>query len=134
MWRRIQLIAAAGIFALALLDIFLKVRAISRWAFAIPVGLAILLIKVYAFPFKGRTLTPEQWADELERHLLPNEGAYDWDKATSMTMADEKLERLRCSLVPDFDRLDNPQKIEQLRRIIESLRRGEIPEEPGIPT
>lgn len=118
MLRRVVLFAVLGLAAANLLYF-------SPWMLALAVGLIVLLFVVAALPFK-RKVTPQQWADELERHLLANEGPYDWDDATSVALADERLEALRCRLVINFDLLDT-QKAEQLRHIIEALRRGEIP-------
>jgi len=122
--RRIVLFAFVGL-AVANLLYF------SRWMFALAVGLTILMLALAAWPSKGREVTPQQWADELEKHLLANEGPWDWDNATSIALADERLEGLRCRLVPHYDRLDTLQKTEELRQIIEVLRRGEVPQAPG---
>lgn len=85
-----------------------------------------LMFLLAAFGGK-RKVTPQAWADDLEKHLLGTEGPFDWDDATSVTLADERLENLRCRLVPDFDTLSTPEKREELRRIIDVLRRGEVP-------
>jgi hypothetical protein len=84
------------------------------------------MLLVAALPIK-RKITPQQWADELEEHLLGTEGSWGWDDATSISLADKRLENLRRRLVPDFDLLDTPEKTDQFRRIIEALRRGEVP-------
>jgi hypothetical protein len=39
-------------------------------------------------------LTPEQFADKLERHLNGTEGAWDWDNLTSIRIRDKRLDRL----------------------------------------
>jgi hypothetical protein len=39
------------------------------WLIVIPVGIIILAMFAAAYPFK-RKVTPKQFADELERHLL----------------------------------------------------------------
>jgi hypothetical protein len=57
-----------------------------------------------------RKTSPQEWAEELERHLLGTEGLYDRDDTTSMTLADPRLERLRSTLIPDFDLLDTPKR------------------------
>ena len=89
---------------------------------------AVVLIAVLNTVFGGRKrkVTPQEWADELERHLLGTEGPWDWDDTTSEPLADPSLEQLRFTL-PDFDLLNTPEKTEEFRRIIEALRRGEIP-------
>jgi hypothetical protein len=83
------------------------------------------MLLIAALPTK-RKITPQAWADELEKHLLGTEGPYDWDDATSVRLADERLENLRCRL-SDFDMLVTTERREELRQIIEALRRGEIP-------
>lgn len=45
----------------------------------------------------------------------------------SVTVADERLEILRQGLSDFFDLLNAPDKREELRSIIEALRRGEVP-------
>jgi len=96
------------------------------WLVAAPAILVGLMLAVAALPIK-RKITPQEWANELEKHLLGTEGPYDWDDATSVTLADERLEHLRSRVLNDFDILDTPEKREELRQIIEALRRGEIP-------
>jgi hypothetical protein len=120
LWRNIVVIAILAAFAGLLMRH-------SPWFSAAPAILFIGLLVVAALPYKGRTITPQEWADELEGHLLGNEGAHDWDDATSIKLADERLERIRGHLIPGFDRLDTPEKVEELRRIVEALRRGEAP-------
>lgn len=74
-----------------------------------------------------RRITPEQFADELERHLLGTEGRWDWDDTTSIAIADERLDRLRGGL-SKFDSLARTKEQEELKAIIAALRRGEFPE------
>ena len=62
----------------------------SRVALAVTVGLAVFLCAVAALPTR-RKVTPQQWARELERHLLGKEGEWEWDDATSISLADERL-------------------------------------------
>lgn len=95
------------------------------WILIAPFVAVLVMLGLAALPFK-RKITPQQWADQLEKHLLGMEGPHDWDDATSVRMADDRMENLRCRLA-DFDLLNTPQKREELRRIIETLRRGEIP-------
>ena len=45
----------------------------------------------------------------------------------SVTVADERLEILPQGLSDFFDLLNTPDKREELRSIIEALRRGEVP-------
>ena len=96
------------------------------WLILIPVGIIILALLVAAVPRK-RKVSPEQFADELERHLLGTEGEWDWDDVTSVAIADERLERIRWEL-PRFDILSQEKDKEDLKTLIAALRRGELPE------
>jgi hypothetical protein len=75
---------------------------------------------------KGK-VSPEQFAEALEKHLLGTEGKWDWDDTTSITLADERLERIRLGLAK-FDLLTHTAVREELEAIIAALRRGEFPE------
>jgi hypothetical protein len=97
----------------------------ARWILIGPFIIGALMVIVAALPIK-RKVTAQQWADELEKHLLGTDGAFGWDDAISVRLADERLENLRARL-PDFDSLGTPEKREEFRGIIEALRRGEIP-------
>ena len=99
----------------------------ARWVVIGPIIVAALVVITAALPIK-RKVTSQQWADELQKHLLDSEEAWDWDDATSVRLADKRLENLRLRLIPKFDLLNTPEKREELRQIIEALRRGEIPE------
>jgi hypothetical protein len=83
------------------------------------------MLVIAALPIK-RNITPEQFADQLERHLLGTDGPWGWDDAISVTLADERLETLRGQLVK-FDRLTSKEQKEELREIVAALRRGEVP-------
>jgi len=96
------------------------------WLILIPVGIIILALLVAAVPRK-RKVSPEQFADELERHLLGTEGEWAWDDVTSIAIADERLERIRWEL-PRFDTLSQEKDKEELKTLIAALRRGELPE------
>jgi hypothetical protein len=74
-----------------------------------------------------RKITPEQFASELEGHLLGTEGPWDWDDTTSIAVADERLERIR-RVLPKFDSLKRTKDRDELKAVIEALRRGEFPE------
>lgn len=95
------------------------------WMLLTPPLLIVAMLLVAAFGRKSK-ITPEAYADKLEKHLLGTEKPHDWDDTTSVTLADERLEILRQGL-PDFDLLNTPEKRDELRRIIEALRRGEVP-------
>ena len=97
------------------------------WLVVVPFGVIVLFLFLAALPFK-RKVTPEQFADELERHLLGTEGKWDWDDTTSIAIADERLERLRWELAKfDSDSLTQEKDKVELRAIIAALRRGELP-------
>jgi hypothetical protein len=67
--------------------------------------------------FMKRKLSPQQYADELERHLLGNEDKWDWDDTTSIAIADERLERIRRGL-SKFDLLTRGKDRDELKAII----------------
>jgi hypothetical protein len=97
------------------------------WLVVVPIGVIVLALFVAALPIK-RKVTPEQFADELERHLLGTEGKWDWDDTTSIAIDDERLERLRWELAKfDSDSLTQEKDKVELRAIIAALRRGELP-------
>ena len=105
----------------------------AMWAFAVPAGLLVLMLVVAALPIP-RKVTPDRFADELERHLLGTEGPWDWDDAISVRIADVRLEQLRLSLGGRFDTLARQEDRNELEAIIAALRRGELPKvtpEPG---
>ena len=95
------------------------------WLVLVPLGIIVLFLFLAALPFK-RKVTPEQFADELERHLLGTEGEWDWDDTTSIAIADARLEQLRSDLAR-FDSLAQEKDRDELRAIIAALRRGELP-------
>jgi hypothetical protein len=95
------------------------------WMLLTPPLLIVAMLLVAALG-PARKITPEHFADRLEKHLLGTEKPHDWDDTTSVTLADERLEILREGLA-DFDLLNTAEKREELRRIIEALRRGEVP-------
>jgi hypothetical protein len=96
------------------------------WLVVIPFAIVVLAFSIAALPSK-RKVTPEQFADELERHLLGTEGKWDWDDTTSVAIADERLERIRCEL-SKFDSLTQEKDKDELKAMIAALRRGELPE------
>jgi hypothetical protein len=97
-------------------------------AFAVPALLLVLMLIVAALPIP-RKVTPDKFADELERHLLGTEGRWDWDDAISVRIADVRLDQLRLSLGERFDTLARQEDRNELEAIIAALRRGEIPED-----
>ena len=92
----------------------------------VPFGIIVLVFLLAALPIKRkRKVTPEEFADELEKHLLGTEGKWDWDDVTSVAIADDRLELIRRGL-PKFDRLSDEKDREELRALIAALRRGEV--------
>jgi hypothetical protein len=98
----------------------------------VPLGIVVLAFFIAALPSK-RKVTPEQFADELEKHLLGTEGKWDWDDATSVRIADPRLEEVRSRLGPNLDSLSAEKDKDELSAIIAALRRGELPEASALP-
>jgi hypothetical protein len=96
----------------------------------IPFGIIVLAFFTAALPGK-RKVTPDQFADELEKHLLGTEGKWDWDDTTSVRIADPRLEEVRLRLGPNLDGLSHERDKNELSAIIAALRRGELPEAPN---
>lgn len=97
------------------------------WLIMVPLGIIAFVLLVAALPSSKREVTPEQFANELERHLLGTEGDWDWDDTTSVTIADERLERIRRGLAK-FDSLEFQKDKDELQALVDALRRGELPE------
>lgn len=97
------------------------------WLVVVPVGIIVLALFIAALPLK-RKVTPEQFADELESHLLGTGGPWDWDDTSSVAIADPRLEAVRMRLGPNLDCLSHEKDKDELRSIIAALRRGELPE------
>ena len=76
---------------------------------------------------RKRGITPQQFANELEKHLLGTEKMWDWDNTTSLALADERLDRLRVML-PKYDSLSLLKRRDEFISVIDALRRGEVPE------
>jgi hypothetical protein len=96
------------------------------WLVVVPLGIVILALVIAALPSK-RKVTPEQFADELERHLLGTGGPWDWDDTTSVRIADPRLEEVRSRLGPNLDSLSHEKDKDELRAIIAALRHSELP-------
>jgi hypothetical protein len=97
------------------------------WLVIVPLGIIALAVFIAALPSK-RTVTPEEFADELESHVLGTGGPWDWDDTTSVAIGDPRLEEVRSRLGPNLDSLSNEKDKDELRAIIAALRRGELPE------
>ena len=93
------------------------------WLVGVPVGLIVLMLVIAALPSK-RQVTAERFADELERHLLGTEGQWDWDDATSIRIADPRLEAVRSRLGENLDSLSTDEDKDELGAIIAGLRSG----------
>src|SRR5437899_11887390 len=86
------------------------------WIAIVPCGLILLMIVVAALPIR-RKITPQQFADQLESHLLGTDGDWGWDDATSVRLADERLEQLRVRLA-QFYRLTSEEHRQRSRQIL----------------
>ena len=96
------------------------------WAFIVPIAMVGVLLCVAAIPSR-RKISPQEFANELERHLDGTDNEDDWDRTSSVRISNRLLEQVRLSLSDRFDSLSTPQDREELRQIIEALRRGEFP-------
>jgi hypothetical protein len=96
------------------------------WAVIGPVAVVGVLLGVAALPSK-RKVTSQEFADELERHLHGTDNDDDWDRTSSVRISNPLLEQVRLSLSDRFDSLSTSQDREELRQIIDGLRRGEFP-------
>ncbi len=97
-----------------------------KWLVIIPLAIVLLTLFAAALPIR-RKVTPQQWASELEPHLLGTDGAWDFDDATSVALADPRLEAIRVKL-SKFDSLVSDERRKEFESIIAALKRGEIPE------
>ena len=127
----IHIRGGAGCFAVILIITVPAVLAAallhSGWLLvSVPIALCLLWAAMGKWGPK-RKVTPQQFADELERHLLGTDGEWGWDDTTSIAIADQKLDLLRRRLVK-FDLLGLPERREELAIIVAALRRGEIPD------
>jgi len=96
------------------------------WAFFGPIAVAAIMLGIAALPSK-RKVTPQEFANELDRHLNGTDNDDDWDRTSSVRIFNPSLEAVRRSLSDRFDSLSNAEDREELRHIIEALRRGEFP-------
>jgi hypothetical protein len=67
------------------------------WLVYVPLRIIALALFIAALPIK-RKVTPEEFADELERQLLGTGGPWDWDDITSVAIADPRLDAVRSCL------------------------------------
>ncbi len=97
-----------------------------RWLVLIPLVILLIILASPFLPLLRRNITPQQFADELEQHLLGTNGGWDWDNTTSRAIRDQRLDNLRAKL-PKFDLLIREEPRKEFENIIAALRRGEIP-------
>jgi hypothetical protein len=114
-------------FAPAIVTSYLWQSAAGLHAFLLGVILVLLVSAIFGVFRRKRTVTPEQFADELERHLLGTEGKWDWDDTTTIAIADQRLERIRRDL-SKFDSLSDDKDKEELKALIAVIRSGNFPE------
>jgi hypothetical protein len=98
----------------------------SKWPIIIPFAIAALMFVIAALPIK-RKVTPQQWASELEPHLLGTDGMWGWDDAIGARLAHPGLEALRAKM-SKFDLLPTEERRREFASLIAALKRGEIPE------
>jgi hypothetical protein len=103
-----------------------RLRHSMVWAFIGPFALCTLGVLIAALPFKRR-VTPHEFANELERHLMGEDDDDEWDRTSAVSISDLRLDQVRRSLSDRFDSLSTTHDRDQLRHVIEALRRGEFP-------
>src|SRR5258708_32810125 len=86
------------------------------WLVVVPFGIIVLALFIAALPVK-RKVTPEQFADELESHLLGTGGPWGWDGTSSIAIADPRLGAVRRRFGPNLDFLSHAQDREDIRSI-----------------
>lgn len=103
------------------------------WLIVVPVGIiAFVMIVAMLAAFFVRVLdikaklSPDQFADKLEGHLLLWTEGKGNDDTLPFEIADERLERLAWE-IQAFDLRAEKDK-DKLRAIIAALRRGEVPD------
>jgi hypothetical protein len=127
----IHIRGGAGCFVVILILVLPAVLAAtvfhSGWfLIAVPFGLVVIWAALGKWGPK-RKITPPQFADELERHLVGTDGQWGWDDTTSIAIADQRLDILRCKLAR-YDSLTLPERRQELAEIVAALRRGEVPD------
>ena len=98
----------------------------SKWLVIVPLSIVALMVIVAALPIK-RKVTPQQWAAELEPHLLGTDGQWGWDDAIGARLADPRLEAVRAKM-SKFDLLPTEERRREFASVIAALKRGEIPD------
>jgi hypothetical protein len=97
------------------------------WLIVVPLGI-IAFVGALAAVLGNikRKLTPEQFADKLERHLDLWAEDRENDDTIPFAIADERLERLAWEIQALDLRVESNK--DKLRAIIATLRRGEVPD------
>lgn len=96
------------------------------WLILMPFATILVAFLVAAFKPK-RKLTPDQFADELEKYLLRPKNEMYWDDVMCISVADERLERVLWQLWKlEFE--PREKQNEELKAVIAAIRRGELPE------
>jgi hypothetical protein len=96
------------------------------WLIVMPFA-TILVAFVVAASKPKRKLTPDQFADRLEKYLLNPENEMDWDDVMCISVADERLERILWQLWK-LDSEPREKQKEELKAVIAAIRRGDLPE------
>jgi len=82
---------------------------------------------VLANSLPKRNLTPDQFADELERRLSKLGDTMNLDDVLSISVADERLGRVLTQL-RELEYAPMEKQTEELKSAIAAIRRGDLPE------
>lgn len=96
------------------------------WLFAMPLATIVGLF-VLANSLPKRNLTPDQFADELERRLSKLGDTMNLDDVLSISVADERLGRVLTQL-RELEYAPMEKQTEELKSAIAAIRRGDLPE------
>lgn len=98
--------------------------------FVVPVGVIVAFLTagmVADLIWPPKKVSSEEFADALEKHLR-GEGGYEYiDSLARMVPVDQRLKPIQWDLYR-FDPIQSENDREELRRIIEAIRRGTLPE------
>lgn len=92
------------------------------WALVGPVITVALMLAIAALPLR-RKVTPQAYADELQRHLDGLDDDDDWDETSNVRVANPRLEEIRLSLSSGFDSLSSEADRKELQQVIDRARR-----------
>ena len=129
--RRARIVVTLVLFVPAILTTYFLKSAI--WLIAIPIGITVLVMMMAllagliatVLDIKAK-LTPQQFADRLEKHLLLHTENRSTDDTLPLRIADERLERLALDVYNLDLTLESDR--DKVRAMIDTLRRGEVPE------